>query len=179
MGQLHYMLTESVISIPCQICSWTSVGPFCEGIEELYSQMSVVWCISVHAYLLFCIHVACRVWQWQFSFWGWGSVEGCAGAQYSNAGAHGAIKEEASSCNGQFSRQKNVGKSVRVWQGLRHGKGGFSCLADVNFFMWLKGVFFLVQKGVFFSTKRGFFLVQNGGFSSKVSTLQNRGFFST
>ena len=54
----------------------------------------------------------------------------------SNAGAHGTIKEEASSCNGQFSPPKNVGKGVRGWQGLRHGKGGLSCLADVNFFKW-------------------------------------------
>ena len=53
----------------------------------------------------------------------------------SNVGAHGTIKEEAaSSCKGQFSPPKNVGKGVRGWQGLRHGKGGFSCLADVNFF---------------------------------------------
>ena len=35
MGQLHYMLTESVIRILCQICYWTSVGPLCERIEEL------------------------------------------------------------------------------------------------------------------------------------------------
>ena len=26
IGYLHYMLTESVISIPCQICYWTSLG---------------------------------------------------------------------------------------------------------------------------------------------------------
>ena len=66
----------------------------------------------------------------------------------SNAGAHSTIKEEASSCNGQFSAQKNVGKGVWGWQGLRHGKGGFCCLADVNFLSGEKGGF-LVQKGVF------------------------------
>ena len=68
MGQLHYMLTQSVISIPCQICYWTSVGPLCERTEELYNRMSVVWCISAlaHAYVLFCIHVACRMWQFAF-----------------------------------------------------------------------------------------------------------------
>ena len=64
---VHYMFTEleSVISIPCQICCWTSVGPLFEGTEELYNQMSVVWCISalVHAYVLFCIHIACGMWQ--------------------------------------------------------------------------------------------------------------------
>ena len=72
MGQLHYMLAESVISVPCQICYWTSVGQLCEKTEELYNRMSVVWCISafVHAYVLFCIHVACRMWQ--FSLCGWG-----------------------------------------------------------------------------------------------------------
>ena len=76
MGQVHYMLTQSVISIPCQIFYWTSVGPLCDKTEELYNQMSVVCCISalIHAYVLFCIHVACRMWQ--FSFWGWGSAEG-------------------------------------------------------------------------------------------------------
>ena len=59
------MLTESLISIPCQICYWNSVGPLCEGTEELYNRMSVVWCISalVHACVLFCIHIACRMWQ--------------------------------------------------------------------------------------------------------------------
>ena len=76
MGQLHYMLTESVISIPCPICYWTSVGPLCEKTEELYNRILAVWCISalVHAYVLFCIHIACRMWQ--FSFSGWGCVEG-------------------------------------------------------------------------------------------------------
>ena len=72
MGQLHYTLTESVISILCHICYWTSLGPLCENIEELYNRISVVWCISalLHAHVLFCIHIACRMWQ--FSFWGWG-----------------------------------------------------------------------------------------------------------
>ena len=76
MGQLHYMLTESVIIIPCQICYRTAVGPLCEGTEESYNRMLAVWCISalVHAYVLFCIHIVCKMWQ--FSFWGWGSVEG-------------------------------------------------------------------------------------------------------
>ena len=52
------------ISIPCQICYRTSVGPLCEGTEELYNRMSVVWSISalVHAYVLFCIHIACGMW---------------------------------------------------------------------------------------------------------------------
>ena len=124
-------------------------------------RMLVVWCISalVHACMLFCIHMACAIWQ--FSFWGGGGVlwraelgpedkkqlknlytrrhtvgEGIDMQYCSNAGAHGTIKEEASSYNGQFLPQKNVGKGVRGWQCLRHGKGDFSCLADVNFFMW-------------------------------------------
>ena len=46
MEQLHYMLTVSLISIPCQICYWTYVLPLCEKTEELYNQMSLVWCIS-------------------------------------------------------------------------------------------------------------------------------------
>ena len=50
----------------------------------------------------------------------------------SNVGAHGTITEEASSCNGQLSPPKNVGKGVRGWQGWRHGKGGFPYLVDVN-----------------------------------------------
>ena len=74
----------------------------------------------------------------------------------SNAGAHGTIKEEASSCNGQFSPPKNVGKGVRGWQGLRHGKGGFSSLADVSFFVVKRGVF-LAQKGRFLVQSAGFF----------------------
>ena len=74
----------------------------------------------------------------------------------SNVGAHGAIKEEASSCNGHFSPPKNVGKGVQGWQGLRHGKGGLPCLADVNFLSGEKGGFFWYKRG-FFSTKRGAF----------------------
>ena len=95
----------------------------------------------------------------------------CRGAgvdmQYcSNAGAHGTIREGASSCNGQFSPPKNVGKDVRGWQGLRHGKRAFSCLADVNFLSGDKGGFLVQkgQKGGFFSTKwGGGGLVQSGG----------------
>ena len=72
---VHYMLTESVISIPCQICCWISMGPLCEGTEDLYNRMLVVWCMSafVHAYVLFCIHIACGMWQF---FLGGGAVEG-------------------------------------------------------------------------------------------------------
>ena len=66
------MLTESLISIPCQICYWTSVGPLHEGTEELYNRMSVVWCILalVHASVLFCIHIACGMWQFFFGVGG-------------------------------------------------------------------------------------------------------------
>ena len=33
-----------------------------------HPQMSVVWCISaiVHVYVLFCIHIACRMWLFPF-----------------------------------------------------------------------------------------------------------------
>ena len=95
MGQLHYMLTESVISIPCQTCYWTSVGPLCEWTEELYKQMSVVWCISalVHVHVLFCIHVPCRMWQ--FSFLGvgvcrglsWGPIQQCTSTRCHKGGS--------------------------------------------------------------------------------------------
>ena len=54
----------------------------------------------------------------------------------SNAGTHNTIKEEA-------TKQK-VGKGVRGWQGLRHGKGG---LAD--FLKVAKSGGFLVQKFCF------------------------------
>ena len=65
----------------------------------------------------------------------------------SNAGTHNTIKEEASSCNGHFSTPQKVGKGVRGWQGLRHGKRGFSCLAD--FSKVAKSGVFLVQKFCF------------------------------
>ena len=61
MGQLHYVSPESVITIACQMCYWTSVEPFCEEPKELYNRLSVVWCTSalVHVYVPFCIHIAC------------------------------------------------------------------------------------------------------------------------
>ena len=64
------MLAESVIIIPCQICYWTCVELLCTGTEELYNLMSVVSCISasLHAYMLFRVHIACR--RWQFFFGG-------------------------------------------------------------------------------------------------------------
>ena len=65
-----------VICLQSEMGYSTSVGPLCEGTEELYNRMSVVWYISafVHAYVLFCIHIACRMWQ--FSFGVGGSVVG-------------------------------------------------------------------------------------------------------
>ena len=67
----------------------------------------------------------------------------------SNVGAHGTIKEEASSCIGQFPTPKNVGKGVRGWQGVRHGKRGFLLFGGRKFFQSGEKGFFLVQKGGF------------------------------
>ena len=61
------------------------MGPLCEGTEELYNQMSVVWCILAlaHGYVLFCIHIAYGMW---LLFLGRrGAAEGSAGAQRKEA----------------------------------------------------------------------------------------------